>query len=260
MLLCLLVAAPAATQTFPAFTDYVVDQANVLPPATEAELVGKLAALQRDTGRQLVVATIPDLQGYTIEDYGYRLGRHWGVGRKNADDGAILIVAPNARKVRIEVGYGLTPYITDTLSSVIISTRILPPFKAGDLPAGIVAGTDALVEQLRLPEAQAHDRATRAATPARQGTDFPVAGIFVLILVAIMILAMLRRRAGVGRRYRRGPAPVILWGPSLGGGWGGGGGFGGGGFGGWGGGSGSGGGFSGGGGGSFGGGGASGGW
>lgn len=247
----LLFASPAAAQTFPKFTNLVVDQANLLPPDTEAGLVARLAALQKDTGRQLVVATIPDLQGYTIEDYGYRLGRSWGVGDSKADDGAILIVAPAERKVRIEVGYGLTPYLTDTLSSVIINTRILPAFKAGDYPGGIVAGTDALVEQLRLPEAQARDRVARAAPAARQGTDFPVAGIFILILIAIVLLAMFRRRGGAGRRHRGGNMPVILWGPSIGGGgWGDG----------FGGGSGGGGGFSGGGGGSFGGGGASGGW
>jgi len=252
LLLALLFASPAAAQTFPKFTNLVVDQANILPPDTEAALVAKLAALQKDTGRQLVVATIPDLQGYTIEDYGYRLGRSWGVGDKKADDGAILIVAPAERKVRIEVGYGLTPYLTDTLSSVIISTRILPAFKTGDYPRGIVAGTDALVEQLRLPAAQARDRVAKAAPAARQGTDFPVAGIFILILIVFVLLAMFRRRGGTGRTHRGGGMPVILWGPSIGGGGGWGGGFGGG--------SSGGGGFSGGGGGSFGGGGASGGW
>ncbi|MFX7265467.1 TPM domain-containing protein, partial [Acinetobacter baumannii] len=78
-----------------------------------------------------------------------KLGREWGVGLKDVDNGAILLVAPNERKVRIEVGYGLEPFITDALSSVIINQAILPRFKAGDLPGGIAAGTDALVTQLR---------------------------------------------------------------------------------------------------------------
>ena len=135
----------------------------------EAALTAKLDALQKATGRQLVVATVPSLQGYTIEDYGYRLGRAWGVGLKGLDNGAILLVAPNERKVRVEVGYGLTPVLTDVYSTLLIQNRILPAFKAGDLPGGIAAGADALIEQLSLPDAQAkakldaavaeHDRA-----------------------------------------------------------------------------------------------------
>ena len=84
ILLALLVAAPAVAQTFPKFTGFVVDDANVLPPEVEADLTAKLDALQRDTKRQFVVATISDLQGYPLEDYGYRLGRAWGVGLQNA--------------------------------------------------------------------------------------------------------------------------------------------------------------------------------
>ena len=106
-LLLLLVASPAAAQTFPQLTGRVVDGANLLSPADEAELTGKLAALEQASSRQLVVATVPDLQGYPIEDYGYQLGRHWGIGQKGANNGTILLVAPTERRVRIEVGYGL---------------------------------------------------------------------------------------------------------------------------------------------------------
>ena len=112
-LVALLFAGAVQAQTFPKFTGFVVDAANVLPPAVEADLNAKLDALQRDTHRQLVVATIPDLQGYPLEDYGYRLGRAWGVGLQNADNGAILFIAPNnpvgQRGPRLEVGSGLEP-------------------------------------------------------------------------------------------------------------------------------------------------------
>ncbi|MBJ7409930.1 MAG: TPM domain-containing protein, partial [Phenylobacterium sp.] len=107
-----------AAPNFPPLTGRVVDNAEILSPAAEARLTQELATLEQQTAHQLVVATLPDLQGYEIEDYGYQLLRTWGVGRKEQDDGAILIVAPNQRKVRIEVGYGLEPVLTDALSSL----------------------------------------------------------------------------------------------------------------------------------------------
>ena len=169
----LLFGSAATAQTFPKFTGLVVDAANVLPPETEAALTAKLEALQKDTGRQLVVATIPDLQGYPLEDYGYRLGRAWGVGLKDVNNGAILFIAPNEPKgkrgPRIEVGYGLTPYITDILSGRIIRNDISPRFKAGDFAGGINAGVDALITQLsRAPE---DARAVAQAAEQAQAQD-----------------------------------------------------------------------------------------
>jgi uncharacterized protein len=256
MLLALLFALPAAAQTFPPLTGRVVDQANLLTPAQRTALDTKLAALETQSGHQLVVAIIPDLQGYPIEDYGYRLGRAWAIGQKKVNDGLILLVAPKERRVRIEVGYGLEPTVTDALSSIIINTRVLPAFKAKDMAGGINAGVDALSEVIKLPPDQAQARAQAIVAKAKQdqGDDIPFSLVFWGIVVALIVLSMLRRRAG-GQRF--GSGPVILWGPGSGGDWGGGSGWGGGGGGGWGGGGG--GGFSGGGG-SFGGGGASGGW
>ena len=135
LLILLFVAVPAAAQPkFPPLTGRVVDNANLLTPADEAELTQRLEALQQASSRQLVVATVPDLQGYPIEDYGYQLGRAWGIGQKEANNGIILLVAPNERRVRIEVGYGLEPIVTDALSYVIINEQILPRFKANDYP------------------------------------------------------------------------------------------------------------------------------
>ncbi len=151
LLLLMLVAAPAVAQTFPQLTGRVVDNANLLGPTEEAALTQRLAGLEQASSRQLVVATVPDLQGYPIEDYGYRVGRAWGLGQAKANNGAILLVAPNERKVRIEVGYGLEPILTDALSSLIIRNQILPRFKAGDMPGGITAGVDAMIEQLQAP-------------------------------------------------------------------------------------------------------------
>src|SRR5690349_9249170 len=128
--------APAAP-TFPNLSGRVVDAANIIPPDVEARLDQKLAALETQSHRQLVVATLPDLQGYDIADYGYQLGRAWGIGSKQKNDGALLIVAPKERKLRIEVGYGLEGVLTDGMSSLIINQTILPKFKQGDMPGGI---------------------------------------------------------------------------------------------------------------------------
>jgi len=253
ILLLLFFSAAAQAQSFPKLTGRVVDNANLLSPEQRAALTNELAALEAKNRRQLVVVTIPDLQGYPIEDYGYRLGRAWGIGEKDVNSGALLIVAPKERKVRIEVGYGLEPIVTDALSSVIIQQQILPAFRNGDMAGGIMAGTKALVDLLSMPGEQAEARAQKIVADAKSKEEggIPIGLIFWGIVLAVILFSMIRNR-GAGRAFRRSGLPVILWGPGLGGGggnWGGGGGFGGGG----------GGGFSGGGG-SFGGGGASGSW
>ena len=160
--------------------------------------------------------------------------------------------------MRIEVGYGLEPIVTDALASVIVNQTILPRFRADDMGGGIVAGAEAIGEQLKLPleaaERRAQEQAKAAAGNRREDNgngDIGVA-IFWAVVIVFVVLPLVASRAK-GRRFRGGRAPVVIWGPGLGGGWGGGDGGGGG----WGGGGG--GGFSGGGG-SFGGGGASGSW
>ncbi|CAN5299024.1 hypothetical protein BH10PSE2_BH10PSE2_19370 [soil metagenome] len=242
---------------FPALTGRVVDQANLLTPAAEAALDTKLQQLETDTSDQLVVVTLASLQGHEIEDYGYRLGRAWGIGQAGAssqgkNNGVLLIVAPAERKVRIEVGYGLEPILTDALSAQIIQTDILPAFRDEGYTRGIDGGVDAIMTQLRLDPAEAEARAaTAAAKPESAGA--PIAPIVLVALVFLFIFIGSLRGAGrAGRRRGSGVGQVLSWAAlnALGGSSSdsGGGGFGGGG-----------GGFSGGGG-SFGGGGASGGW
>ena len=223
--LLLLSACPAVAQTFPKFTGLVVDAANVIPDDREAALRAKLEALQKDTHRQLAVVTIPSLEGYPIEDYGYRLGRSWGVGLDKADNGSLLIVAPNDRRVRVEAGYGVEPVLTDAFSSVVINQTILPRFKAGDMPGGIDAGADALIAQLRLPDTEARQKADAAAVAfdkshKRSGDadGVPLGLVFWLIVIGFVVLSMARNRGGHGRRHRSGGLPVILWGSGLGGG------------------------------------------
>jgi uncharacterized protein len=158
-----ILASPLAAQPeFPVLSGRVVDAPNIIPDATEAELAQKLAALEEQSQRQLVVATIPDLNGYDISDYGYPLGRAWGIGDAERNDGALLIVAPNERKVRIEVGYGLEPVLTDALSGRIIRDVVTPKFKAGYLPGGIQDGVNAIAQQIQLPPEEAAARAAAA--------------------------------------------------------------------------------------------------
>lgn len=137
-----------AAPFFPELTGRVVDNAHVLSEGTIQQLDTILADYERGTTNQVVVVTIPSLQGYAIEDYGYQLGRHWEIGQAGKNNGVLLIVAPNEKKVRIEVGYGLEPVLTDALSSTIIQGIILPEFRAGNLETGVVKGTRAIVDVL----------------------------------------------------------------------------------------------------------------
>lgn len=129
-----------AQPKFPALTGRIVDTANLLPADVRARLATELAELEGKSTDQLVVVTVPSLQGYAIEDYGYQLGRHWGIGQAGKDNGVLLIVAPNERKVRIEVGRGLEPVVTDLMSKIIIENAILPEFRRGNFSVGIRAG------------------------------------------------------------------------------------------------------------------------
>ena len=245
-----------AAPTFPQLTGRVVDDAHILSPDVQAQLTQKFADLEQRTSRQLVVVTLPSLQGYEIEDYGYQLGRAWGIGQKKLNNGALFIIAPNERRVRIEVGYGLEPVLTDALSSVILNTQVLPKFKSGDMQGGVVAGTDAILQQLLLDAPAAKARVAEAAAKQTQDSDSgfdPGAVIFIIVIVIIILGRLFGGGGRGGGGGGLGALPWIILGSGLGGGGRGGGGFGGGGFGG------GGGGFSGGGGG-FGGGGSSGSW
>jgi len=224
-----------AALSFPPLTGRVVDESGVLSDGTKAELTGILAKDEKKfDGRQIVVVTLKSLEGTTIEDYGYQLGRHWGIGQKGKDNGALIIVAPNEHKVRIEVGYGLEGDLTDAESRIIIDTAMLPEFKKGNYDAGVLAGTKAVLATLGNTDFTAPDYDKIQSEQDHSPPGF----ITILIIFAIIILF-------AGRSFFW---PLFFMG-GFGGGWGGGGWSGGGG----------GGGFSGGGG-SFGGGGASGSW
>lgn len=254
-LLAIIGATAAVAQDYPARpTGPIADVANILPAQQEAALDARLRAYNARTGRAVVIATVPSLDGEPVETYAANLFQQWGIGGEKRDQGLLLLVAPQDRKVRIEVGYGLTPYVTDILSGRIIRDTITPAFRAGDFPGGIDAGVNALLTQLdRSPEDAAAIAEAAAAAERdgrRGGGTNPAAVVGGAIFWGALILgfAVLFGRKGKGRRRHRryGAAgavgDVLLWSAvssmmnnNDGGGWGGGGGFGGGGGGGFGG-------------------------
>lgn len=228
----------AAAPTFPPLTGRVVDEAHILSPAAQDRLTQMLAEHERQTGNQVVVVTLKSLQGYSIEDFGYQLGRHWGIGQKGHDNGALLIVAPNEHHVRIEVGYGLEGRLTDAQSKLIVENIILPRFRNGDFDTGVTDGAAIL---LRVLGGDASALPQEAQQPQQDNDGGGFGTIVAVVLIWLVFGRFLWPLFFLGALGgRRG---------GFGGGFGGG--FSGGGF--------SGGGFSGGGG-SFGGGGASGSW
>lgn len=244
--LSLFAASAHAEPKFPPLTGRVVDDAHLLTPADKAAIEADLKALEEKSSDQLVVFTTDSLQGYPIEDFGYQLGRAWGIGQKGTNNGVLLIVAPKERKVRIEVGRGLEPQMTDLMSSLIIGNRILPEFRRGDFSGGIKAGVHDIKDVL-LGDAEAvKQRAAARPLAARKssGWEDAIPLIFILGIFLFVIWAQ-SRQARLGGRYGRPGYTGPIFFP---GGWGGGSGGGG-----------DGGGFSGGGG-DFGGGGASGDW
>ena len=230
-LLLLWTAALQAAPAFPTLSGRVVDEAALMSRKQAHQLTQQLAAFEKRSGIQLVVVSVDNLDGETIEEYGYQLGRHWGIGQKGKNNGVLLLIAQDERKVRIEVGYGLEGALPDAIAANIIQTRILPAFKRGDMVAGVVAGSQSIMKAL-----------AGEYQPVEQPKSDSDGGPWLFILVVIAMIVLHNLRGGGGGPGGRRRAAYMA------------GGFGAGSFGGRGGG-----GFSGGGG-SFGGGGASGGW
>ena len=200
-------AAPASAQTFPENKGSpVVDQAGILRPEQVLDLKTKAEVLHQQTGRAFAVATVKSLEGYEVDDYAYRLGRHWKLGSAENDDGVLLLVAPNERRVSIATGYGAGEYMTDAVSGVIIREAILPHFKENppDDGAAITAGEVAIIKQMSLPPDQALDNVAKArkqeSARHQAGAGFrPI--LFILIVLFILFSSYARRHSG--RRYRR---------------------------------------------------------
>lgn len=181
VLVCLSASRLHAAPDFPQLSGRVVDSANLLPVSVEQKLTQQLQAYEDQTTNQIVVITVSSLQGYDIADYGYQLGRHWGIGQTGQDNGALLIVAPEERKVRVEVGYGLEGTLTDALSRQIIDNEIIPRFKHDDYVGGIEAGVNAILGVL----GGRYDAALNQ--PVTDMTQSRFERFFILVVVAIVL-------------------------------------------------------------------------
>jgi uncharacterized protein len=243
MLGAMLSAAAVAAPAFPELTGRVVDEAGQLSGDDRAALTAELAEIESTSTDQVAVVTLKSLQGYTIEDFGYQLGRKWGIGQKDKDNGILLIVAPNERKVRIEVGRRLEPVMTDALSKLIIENAILPAFRRGDFPGGIRTGVRDIKDVLLGDTEAVKERAKGARRSSDADTLQIILFAFWICVVLYIMWAVYRsslsaQNAAGGRRNGTAIAPGDSgsWGGGWsdggggGGGWsGGGGGFGGGG-------------------------------
>jgi uncharacterized protein len=184
LVLCLVSLAFALD--FPALSGRVVDQANVMTAQSRSDVEAKLKNLDDKSGIQLVVATVKSLQGNDIETYANELFRFWKLGEAKKNNGVLLLVAPAEHKVRIEVGYGLEGTLTDALSSVIISSAILPRFKANDYSGGIERGVDGIIEVLTTDAAEWQKKVNvrREDPTAIFNALFP----FLLFLVLVFVM------------------------------------------------------------------------
>lgn len=235
-------------------TEYVTDQAGILSEQQRAIMSRELYRYAEKTSNQILVVTIPSLEGEDprlvdeeLIDYTERLFELNKPGVKGKDNGLILLVAKAERKIRIEVGYGLEEAVPDGKAGMIIRNVMAPGFQKGDFYGGITAGVYSIIKSIT-PD---YNIEGYQGNPVREGRkdSFPAALVVALIIGFFSFRSSLRNNQSYHRRYRRGYSETRHWGGGFGGGFGG---FGGGG-------SSGGGGFSGGGG-SFGGGGASGGW
>ena len=192
-----LLVLPALALDFPALRGRVVDDAGILDEGTRATLTHKLAELEAKTSDQLVVVTLKSLQGTSIEDFGVELGRHWQIGQRDKNNGALLIVAPNERRVRIEVGYGLEGALTDAVSRLIIENGITPRFRADDFAGGITRGVDDIISVLSGDAEEWKARAARrpdTVSPTdstRNDSIWPVIWVVLVVMVVVFICSML---------------------------------------------------------------------
>jgi len=180
-LLLMIVAGSAlvSAQTFPDYQGFVNDYAGLLSTNAKAQLDAKLTQLEKDTSAEVAVVTIKSLEGDSVEDYAVRLFEKWGIGKKDKNNGVLLLVALDDRKMRIEVGYGLEPVITDGRAGRIRDEQILPRFKADDYEGGIIAGVDAIEQYIR------------TGTPPAPLEENPVKSMFGGFEIAFFILTFI---------------------------------------------------------------------
>lgn len=177
----------------PPLRGYVNDYAGIISPETERRLEGRLASFEGSDSTQIVVLTVPSLEGEDLESFSIRVAESWRIGRKGKDNGVILLVARGERKVRIEVGRGLEGTLTDLVSGRIIRGEITPRFRQGDFDGGIVAGVDAIISVVR----GEYSATPRDLGQGRKSAPPLVSLIFFLGVACIFLGAFSRLLGGV---------------------------------------------------------------
>jgi uncharacterized protein len=195
---------------FPVLSGRVVDEANVIDQPTRNALTEKLKALEDRTTTQLVVVTLKSLQGATLVDYGYQLGRYWRIGQKGQNNGALLIVVPSERQTRIVVGYGLEGTLTDALTKVIIENAMIPRFRANDYSGGIARGVDDLIQVLSGDSEAFRQQVAAKEAQRKQPSNNGYALVFVLIWIGLAIFIVLRIAQAQRRGRGSGGAPWFV--------------------------------------------------
>ncbi|MDA7816002.1 TPM domain-containing protein [Porticoccaceae bacterium] len=197
-LLMVTVEVGADQTPFPKLTGRVVDQAGILSESVEGQLSAAFKRYETQTSNQVVVATINDLGSKTIAQYGYMLGRHWGIGQEGKNKGLILLISKHDRELRIEVGYGLEGLMTDALATSIVHHTIVPFFKRGDFDGGVIAGSNQILEVLSGKKVQLPRVSSRK--PERNSLLMGLM-IFIFLLVFWGLPTFLRIRYGYGGSY-----------------------------------------------------------
>jgi uncharacterized protein len=219
VLFCLVSSLAVAGFKYPPLVGRVSDQANIVPAPARAAIETKLKALEDKSGIQLVVATLKSLEGADIETYANGLFRHWKLGEAKNNNGVLFLIAPNERKMRIEVGYGLEGTLTDAISKIIIATTAAPRFKAGDFGGGVERGADAIIEVLSGDASEWSKRAKATPGSELSALDQIMPLVFIALFIFIFIAMAQNARGGSSGGYtarrRGGRGPVIfLPGPS----------------------------------------------
>ncbi len=248
LLLSLIANTALSAPIYPRLTGQIVDRANMLSTAQKQALLEQLSKLEKKSSDQLVIVTLPSLQGYDIAEFSVELARHWKIGQKGTDNGILLVIAPKERKMRIEVGYGLEGTLTDSLADAIIRRSIKPHFKKGKMFDGILSGTKDIIDILlgNKDEVAQRLKAKKTSPKGNFGNFLP----FILFFVFALAPTLFSFLGGTGNS--KGGGVLIIpqdsdtdysstgssggwssgggWSDGSGGGWsGGGGGFGGGG-------------------------------
>lgn len=194
----------------------VLDQAAIIPDADEAALDQKLRAYNRDTGRAVIVATVSALDGMEVEDYAQKLAESWDIGGAETEQGVLLLVAPNERKIRIHTARGVQERLPDVLAGRIIRDQMVAPFRDGNFAGGINAAVDAITAQLNRDPADAKAIAEAAAAAQKAGgQDEASAGSVIFWIMLILFFMFAFGRGGRRRSRRSGIDPgVVLWGLS----------------------------------------------